>query len=99
MKSIDRCFDKFWTPEKKVIFMYSYEGHSMFEKVKRSPNSSINCLHKYYQEKNYSKEQYESTYFLNGDNNLKQRYDEWFSGKDYPYKFNVVPLELLVFTY
>ena len=31
-KSIDRCFDKFWTPEKKVIFMYSYEGHSMFEK-------------------------------------------------------------------
>ena len=90
-KSIDRCFDKFWTPEKKVIFMYSYEGHSMFEKVKRSPNDSINCLHKYYQEKNYSKEQYESTYFLNGDNNLKQRYDEWFSGKDYPYKFNVVP--------
>ena len=62
--------------------MYSYEGHSMFEKMRRSPNDSINCLHKFYQERNYSEQHYESTYFLNGEDIHAATAKEVFSLKN-----------------
>jgi hypothetical protein len=89
--AIKMVFDKFMGPQERIIHIYPYEGHSMFENNHYYEHGTIRALHEFYLESNYQNNHHEKTIFMNGDNNLQQRYDEWFSKNNYPYKFTMIP--------